>query len=130
MSKTNQNLDLTKLPKGLDKKQFLALPEMKSTRTIFLWTGIVEIIAGVLCLSYVTYFPFMSIPVILDIVLGIIEIKKKSPDIAIIIVVESVIVGVVSLIFGGAVANIFILILALVGAINFNKMWKAYAQIK
>ena len=47
MKQNNKNLDLAKLPKGLNKKQFLALPEMKNTRTIFLWTGIVEIIAGV-----------------------------------------------------------------------------------
>ena len=130
MKQNNKNLDLAKLPKGLNKKQFLALPEMKNTRTIFLWTGIVEIIAGVFCLSRVAYFRFMIIPLIVDIVLGIIEIKKKSPDIAIIIVVESVIMGVVSTIFGGYIPNILILILALVGAINFNKMWKAYSQIQ
>ena len=70
MKQNNKNLDLAKLPKGLNKKQFLALPEMKNTRTIFLWTGIVEIIAGVFCLSRVAYFRFMIIPLVVDIVLG------------------------------------------------------------
>lgn len=137
-----QTLDIEKLPRGMSKKEFISLPEMKGTKSLFLWAGIIEILTGILTFStvgqlaeYQSYgydvggqMTFYGVLAVLDIILGVILIVTRSATVAIVVGIESILFVVVAISSGGTPgAGIIVIVLALIGAVRFNKMWKAYS---
>lgn len=131
-----KGIDVTMMPGGLTRQEFIRQPALKSVRSWFIWAGIVEIVTGAALLAQIALYwgdPNYIIPgylypvAFLEIVLGIALLVTKSPGVANAVGITGFIWIVFVLITGGSVGLGFIaIILAVAGASKCNKAWKEY----
>lgn len=146
----NQKVDLNTLPNGLTKEEFTALPNFKKIRSYFTWAGVVSIASGILIISElgrvsqavlqyggslddvykVGGVKLNLLFMVVNIVLGILLIKKKTTKIAYIVSITELVYALLAIISGGSVGvGVIALLLSLVGAIRIDKKWKLYQEI-
>lgn len=138
-------LDYAALPRGLSKKELMSLPEMKKTRGWFTWAGIVEVITGIVTFgqigqvySFYDYYAgsylegmlfIYGVIALLDIILGISLLVSKSATVAIVVGIEGIATVLLFIADGGQPGlGMIAIILALVGAVHFNREWKEYTE--
>lgn len=138
-------LNYAALPGGLSKKELMRLPEMKPTRRLFIWAGIVELFTGIVTFgqigqaySYYGYYAGSNLQgmlliygaiALLDIILGISLLISKSAAVAIAVGIEGIATVLFFIADGGQPGlGLIAIILALIGAIDFNRQWKEYTE--
>lgn len=137
-----QEINITNLPAGLSKDDFIELPELKSVKSWFTWAGIVGIVSGVLGFAafgqvaeyeaqgYVVdmrfYGAFAALSVV-SLVLGIRLLMKKTNSRAYALAAVGVIMAVAAVASGGSIGVGFIAtILSVIGARKIDKLWNEY----
>ena len=136
-------LDISMLPPGLTKKELIKRPEMKGIKSWFTWAGIVQIVTGVLNFSTVgqlaelqaqgyqvndSYMMILSVISLVFIGLGIALLATKSTTMAYVVGITGILMASWALASGGTVgAGVIAVVLAIVGAVRFDNIWKQYA---
>ena len=141
-----EHIDVSVLPQGLTKKELINRPELKNIKSWFTWAGIVQIVTGVA--NFVTigqlaelqaqgyqvnenYMMLLAVISVIFVGLGIALLVTKSTVIAYIVGGTGILMAIAALATGGAVgAGIIAVVLAIVGAVRFENIWKQYSSNK
>ena len=141
-----EHIDVSVLPQGLTKKELINRPELKNIKSWFTWAGIVQIVTGVAnfvtigqlaelqAQGYQVNENYMMLLVVLSVIfvgLGIALLVTKSTVIAYIVGGTGILMAIAALATGGTVgAGIIAVVLAIVGAVRFENIWKQYSSNK
>ena len=141
-----EHIDVSVLPQGLTKKELINRPELKNIKSWFTWAGIVQIVTGVA--NFVTigqlaelqaqgyqvnenYMMLLAVISVIFVGLGIALLVTKSTVIAYIVGGTGILMAIAALATGGTVgAGIIAVVLAIVGAVRFENIWKQYSSNK
>lgn len=137
-------LDVSGFPPGLTKKELINRPELKNIKSWFVWAGIVQIVTGVLNFATVgqlaelqaqgyqvngNYMILLAGISILFVGLGIALLVRKSTTVAYLVGGTGILMAIWALATGGTVgAGIIAVVLAIVGAVRFETIWKQYTS--
>ena len=130
-----QEINITNLPAGLSKDDFIELPELKSVKSWFTWAGILGFAAFGQVAEYEAqgyavdmrfYGAFAALSVV-SLVLGIRLLMKKTNSRAYALAVVGVIMAIAAVASGGSIGVGFIAtILSVIGARKIDKLWNEY----
>ena len=140
------NIDVNSLPKGLSKRELLKQPQLKKINSWFTWAGVVQIITGVFNLGtvaagvhqleargYIMDKGFISVYYMICaafIILGILLLVMRSTVLAWIVGITAIVFALYAVSTGGTVGiGIIAAVLAIVGAVKFQGVWKEYQGV-
>lgn len=137
-------IDVTSIPAGLTKREFIKRPEMKKIKSWFTAAGIVELVTGLFGFAQVGqlaealaqgyqvsdgYMMILSALAVIAIVLGIIMLIRKSTITAYIIGATEILKAIFFLTSGGRIgAGMVAVVAAFIGAVRVDKAWKQYTS--
>lgn len=135
-------IDITSLPEGLTKKEFIMAPEMKSIKSWFIWAGWVQILTGIANFAtvgelaqlqargYIVDEKYMMLLVVISlffIALGIALLVSKSTTVAYIVGITGIAFALYAISTGGSVGGgIIATVFAVISAVKADNAWKQY----